>query len=79
MWRDELIMALHGYESSEVQRGQALSKIAKVVVSQALAGDYKAIEEIGNRLDGKPVQAVIGDDDGPPIKIEGRISLVRPG
>lgn len=40
-----------------VQRG-ALEEIAKKVVDAALAGERWAVEEIGNRFDGKPAQAV---------------------
>jgi len=30
-----------------------------------MAGDMAAIKEIGDRLDGKPARAVIGDSDQP--------------
>lgn len=40
-----------------VQRN-ALEDIAKVVVEKALAGEQWAIQEIGNRMDGKPAQAL---------------------
>jgi hypothetical protein len=36
-----------------------------------------AIEEIANRCDGKPAQALIGgEEDDPEIKVVGRIELV---
>lgn len=49
-----------------VQR-KALGDIAKVVVDKALAGEVWAIQEIGNRMDGKPAQSVAlsGDQDNP--------------
>ena len=40
-----------------VQRG-TLDKVAKVVCEKAEAGEAWAIQEIGNRLDGKPAQGV---------------------
>lgn len=40
-----------------VQR-QALEKIARVLVDKAEAGEAWAIQEIANRFDGKPAQAV---------------------
>lgn len=40
-----------------VQR-DALASIAKVVVDKALDGEMWAIQEIGNRMDGKPAQSV---------------------
>lgn len=52
-----------------VQR-KALEDIAKVVVDKALAGEVWAIQEIGNRLDGKPAQAVqLGGEDGGPVTL----------
>jgi hypothetical protein len=49
-----------------VQR-DALAKLATVVVDQALAGERWAVEEIANRMDGKPAQSVTvsGDPDNP--------------
>lgn len=49
-----------------VQR-DALAQLAKVVVDAALAGERWAVEEIANRMDGKPAQAVTvsGDPDNP--------------
>lgn len=40
-----------------VQRG-ALADIARKVVDAALDGERWAVEEIGNRFDGKPAQAL---------------------
>lgn len=47
-----------------------LDKIADKVVTAAIAGERWAVEEVGNREDGKPAQAVTvaGDDEGGPIK-----------
>lgn len=71
-WYDQLKWALDNYEDipSAIERGQALRKIALKVVEQAAAGEWRAIEEIGNRLDGKPAQAVTvaGDDEGGPVR-----------
>lgn len=77
-WRDALTKALKQYEDPKyvgadgepdpIRRGQALDRIARKVVQMALQGDLDAIEEIGNRLDGKPAQAIIGgDEDSPPL------------
>lgn len=80
-WQDALVKALARYENEEgkIQAGQALDKIAELVVMKALLGDKDSIAEIGNRLDGKPAQVIAGDDDLPPVKVEGRIKLVKPG
>ena len=46
---------------------QKLELVASACVSAAIAGEVSAIKEIGDRLDGKPVQAQIiqGDKDKP--------------
>lgn len=63
-WSDALRLALKTYKTSSVKRGQALRKIADKVVEKALEGDKDAWQEIGNRLDGKPVQAIEGTGEG---------------
>jgi hypothetical protein len=70
-WQDALVKALARYENEEgkIQAGQALDKIAELVVMKALLGDKDSIAEIGNRLDGKPAQAIIGDADADPIQV----------
>jgi hypothetical protein len=66
-WRDALNKALARYTSEKVKTGEALDKIAEGIVIAALAGDFEAIMEIGNRLDGRPAQgvSVTGADGGP--------------
>ncbi len=81
-WQDALVKALARYENPEarIQAGQALDKLAEMVVMQALAGSKDAWLEIGNRLDGKPAQAIVGgDDDDNPIRVLNRIELVDLG
>lgn len=79
-WTAALKWQLENYENetSSIKRGTALRTIAKQVVEAALSGDKDSWQEIGNRLDGKPAQAIIGDDDSPPIQIQGRIKLIKP-
>lgn len=71
-WQDALHKALVRFESKDgaIKAGEALDKIAETVVLQALAGNKDAWQEIGNRLDGKPAQAIIatGDEEGGPIR-----------
>lgn len=66
-WEGALRSALAQYENTEagVRQGDALRKIAEVVVTKALAGDKDAVKEIGDRLDGKPAQSITGADGGP--------------
>jgi hypothetical protein len=78
-WRRQLKWALDEYESDEVQRGCALRDIARKVVGLALNGNIDAIHELGNRLDGKPAQAVhvTGDDEGGPIRAHWTVEIIR--
>lgn len=81
-WQDALVKALARYSNVEakIEAGQALDKVAEMVVMKALGGDKDAIAEIGNRLDGKPAQAIIGgDEDDPAIRTVARIELVNLG
>lgn len=63
----------------ECVQKDALAKIAEKVVALALEGERWAVEEIANRMDGKPAQSVelTGDPEAPLQVIERRI--VRPG
>lgn len=74
-WRDTLLRALMQYEDDTCKSGQALRKIADKLIQLALDGDKEAIQEIGNRLDGRvPAQSVNGDVGGFTLIIQERIS-----
>jgi hypothetical protein len=66
-WAGAIRRALHEYEDETIKQGEALLAIARKVVKAALDGDPYARKEIGERLDGKPAQAVTvsGDEDNP--------------
>lgn len=57
-WTEAIRHALMTYEDEKVERKQALNEIAKGIVKDALEGKHEARVEIGNRLEGKPAQAV---------------------
>lgn len=44
---------------------EALDELAGVLLSKAADGDMAALKELGDRLDGKPAQALTGEDSGP--------------
>ena len=68
-WQQALRKTLIQYADDRVQAGQALAVIAQGVVQRALEGDMACIQEIGNRMDGKPAQSlsISGEDDKPLI------------
>jgi hypothetical protein len=57
-----------------------LDKIADKVVAAAIAGERWAVEEVGNREDGKPAQAVAvsGDGEGGAIPLSLSVGYVDP-
>lgn len=55
-----------------------LDKGADKLVAAYQAGEPWAIKEVGDRLDGKPAQAIIGDADEAPVQIAGVLKLVKP-
>lgn len=54
-WRDALRIAVKEAMGNGTTKLRAL---AEKTVELALSGDMQAIKEIGDRLDGKPVQAI---------------------
>ncbi len=46
-----------------------LRRIAVALLEKAESGDVQAIKEIGDRLDGKVAQAIIGDDSEDPVSV----------
>ena len=57
---------------------KGLNGLAHRLVKAGLEGEQWAIKEIADRIDGKPKQAIVGDDEAPAVKLEGRIRLVKP-
>lgn len=76
-WQDALVRALARYAdpATKLEAGQALDRIAEGVVIKALSGDKDSVAEIGNRLDGKPAQAIVGDADADPIQTMSEIVI----
>lgn len=64
-WKDAIRVAVNRADGD----GKKLAKLAAKLVEEALGGNITAMQEIGNRLDGKPVQPVAGDDDAPPVRM----------
>jgi hypothetical protein len=53
----------------------SLRHIARQLLIRA-AQETAAAREVGDRLDGKPAQAIVGDDELPPVAVVTRIELV---
>lgn len=81
IWSEAIKRALARYSGSTVDAG--LDRLADKMIKAADSGDedaYAIIEKIGDRLEGKPAQTVIhnGDEDGGPVNVQARITLVKP-
>ena len=55
---------------------KGLDKLAAQLVNAAMRGEQWAIQELGNRLDGKPTQPIERDDSQPLAIFEGRVRLI---
>lgn len=52
-------------EISEIEDNpRSLRLVARKLLDQAVSGDVQAIKEVADRLDGKPAQAITGEDGG---------------
>ena len=62
---------------SVASRTEAIDKLAEKLLALCDEGDLAALQELGNRLDGKPAQAVIGgDEDDPPVRVITKVERV---
>ena len=79
IWEQALKRALARYSGETVDAG--LDRLADRMVKAAMEhDDYAAaaqiIERIGDRMDGKPAQAIVGDADADPIQVATRVEIV---
>ena len=62
IWRNAIRKAVHELRAAtgdeKAERIKAITLLARRLVTKAMEGDVMALKEIGDRLDGKPVQGV---------------------
>lgn len=76
LWREAIRIAVLRASESDKKR-KKLQDLADALVKAGVAGDVPALKEIGDRLDGKVPQAVVGGGaDDPPIRTVTRVELV---
>ncbi len=63
IWSDAVRRAVKRVQAGT--KTKRLEKLADKLVDEGIAGNVAALKEIGDRLDGKSVQAVVGEDGGP--------------
>lgn len=77
-WQQAIMRALSRASGKDVDAG--LDSAADKLVAMALDGERWAIEEMGNRIEGKPAQAVtVSGDEDQPLTVKALVELVRPG
>jgi len=78
-WRDMIRLTVNELRADPKsgKKTKALRQLAGRLVEKALGGDVAALKEIGDRLDGKPAQAVeLGGRDGEDLSFT--ITFVKP-
>jgi hypothetical protein len=81
IWEQAIKRALARYSGSTIEAG--LDRLADRLVKSAIEHEDDSAaaviaEKIGDRLDGKPAQAIVGDADADPIQVQGFVKLVTP-
>jgi len=66
--RNALNYALNNFENSAIKKDQALRALGNKLVEMGLDGNLAAIKEIADRIDGKPAQTTIIEDDNRDIE-----------
>lgn len=59
------------------QEPERLKRIVGKWLDKAEDGDMQAIKEMTDRIDGKAVQPIVGDDDHPPIEANLTVTFVK--
>jgi hypothetical protein len=78
IWHAAIMRALERRDQSRTDGIKELDALADKLLALVANGDLPALKELGDRLDGKPAQVIVGDADADPIQVEGRIRLVKP-
>jgi hypothetical protein len=74
---DALRVAVNRPDEKDPEKRKKLMMLAEKLVKCALDGEGWAMQQVADRLDGKPAQAIIGgDEDDAPISVVTRIELV---
>jgi hypothetical protein len=69
IWRQAIERALERRSVSRTDGIREIDALADQLLTLVAAGDLGALKEFGDRIDGKPAQAIIGgEDDEPAVK-----------
>jgi len=77
IWRDAIMKAVHEIDPNSPDSAKKLRSLARKLVENGLDGDNHALQQIGDRLDGKPTQAIERTDTRTITLIERKIVQVE--
>lgn len=72
VWAAAIERALERRKPAD-ERIKAIDEMADKLIEECAKGDLAALKELGDRLDGKPAQAITGEGGGP-IELDTRIN-----
>lgn len=75
VWRAAIERALERRTQSRVDGKKEIDALAEKLLDLVSQGDLPALKEFGDRIDGKPAQAIIGEEDNP-LHVVSRIERV---
>lgn len=80
VWTDAIKRAVEKIDQLDPEQRPRIDLLAEALVAAGLAHEVNALQEIGNRLEGRVPQALIGDNDADPINVVNKIvrEVVRP-
>jgi len=59
------------------QDAAKVKRLAEKWWDMALDGDLQAMDKLTDRLDGKAVQAIVGDSEFDPVQLAGKVEIVH--
>lgn len=68
VWADAIRKAL--VDADREDAPHAIRKLVLQLLTKAAEGDMAALKELGDRLDGKPAQAIVGDATHDPVQLQ---------
>lgn len=74
IWTEAIKRAVARRYNGDLNHG--LDKLADEFVESVAKGDLASYKEFGDRLEGKPAQAIVGDNSADPIRTVTKIELV---
>lgn len=74
VWTAAIERALERRKPAD-ERIKAIDELADKLLEKCAAGDLAALQELGNRLEGKPAQPVTGEGGKGPIELDAHVDV----